>query len=40
MCPYNNNYITKAKFITFGASKALGASDPAPWKPQVDMTLN
>ena len=39
MCPYNNNYITKDKFRTFGASQALGASDPAPWRPQVYMTL-
>ena len=23
MCPYNNNYITKDTFITFGASLAL-----------------
>ena len=26
-------------FRTFGASQALGASDPAPWRPQVSMKL-
>ena len=35
MCSYNNNYITKDSFRTFGTSKALGASELAPWRPQV-----
>ena len=34
----NNEYIIKDYFTTFGASEALGASDPAPWRPQVYMT--
>ena len=39
ICSYNNNYVTKDQFRTFGASQALGASDPAPWRPQVYMKL-
>ena len=39
ICSYNNNFVTKDKFITFGASQALGASDPAQWRPQVHMKL-
>ena len=39
ICSYNNNYVTKDKFRTFGASQALAASDPAPWRPQVYMKL-
>ena len=39
ICSYNNNYITKDKFRTFGASEASGASDPAPWRPKVNITV-
>ena len=39
MCPYNDTYITKDQFRTFEASQAFGASESAPWRPQVYMTL-
>ena len=39
MCPYIDTYITKDQFRTFEASQAFGASESAPWRPQVYMTL-
>ena len=37
---YNYNKITKDLFITFWAwAQALGATELAPWRPQVNMTL-